>query len=97
MGCGCGDLISETLCRSRQPLKLPECCTTCVPEAALPRLTLQLSIGIRGVWWWSILHMCSQVHVGKYAKLHNHDLTDFGAATAQLLPTQPHHMPLVVA
>eukprot|EP00877_Chromochloris_zofingiensis_P001391 jgi/Chrzof1/11252/Cz05g29150.t1 len=59
-------------------------------EAALPGLTLQLSIGIKGVWWWSILHMCSQVHVGKYATLHNHDLTDFGAATAQLLPTQPY-------
>eukprot|EP00877_Chromochloris_zofingiensis_P010789 jgi/Chrzof1/5964/Cz16g21340.t1 len=30
----------------------------------------------------SILHMCSQAHVGKYATLHNHDITDFGAATA---------------
>eukprot|EP00877_Chromochloris_zofingiensis_P000648 jgi/Chrzof1/10584/Cz05g04110.t1 len=54
----------------------------------------KLQPDVKGVWWWSILHMCSQVHVGKYTTLHNYVSTDdFGAATAQLLPTQPYQSP----
>eukprot|EP00877_Chromochloris_zofingiensis_P005748 jgi/Chrzof1/15174/Cz09g30100.t1 len=32
-----------------------------------------------------MLHMCSQVHVSKYATLHNYYPTDFAAATASAI------------
>eukprot|EP00877_Chromochloris_zofingiensis_P010283 jgi/Chrzof1/5508/Cz16g05250.t1 len=76
-------------------------CNTCLHEAALLGLISQLSIGIGGVWPWSILQQVARVFMAVFAGtcrlrkyflvcLTIHILTDFGAAKTSAIACQPY-------